>query len=134
NMLNPFASPHHHFANFFKRKDELLIQPYAYAVSRKLSQGSVCVDLKDKDGAAEIFEGYKEKIEEVDLSASSHDLLQTGLVAKGGESEVKNKPFVLNGDNFYITRYFNYETQIIDVIKNLVEIGAGEKAQRLEWL
>jgi len=127
-------SPHHHFANFFKKEVEKAIQPYAFAVSRKLDQGSVCVDLKDKDGAAEIFEGYKDKDEEVDFSASSNGLLQTGLVANGGEGEVKDKPFVLNGNNFYITRYFNYETQIILEIKNLINTGKVEKVQRLEKL
>jgi len=99
-MLPLISTPHHHFANFFKKKkekEEQPIQPFAYAVSRNLAQGSICVDLKN-------------------------------------EVEIKNKPFVLNGDNFYITRYFNYETQIIAGIKNLINTGAGAKEQRLERL
>ncbi|MFN4763724.1 exodeoxyribonuclease V subunit alpha [Gillisia sp. Q332] len=127
-------SSHHHFANFFKKEEEKAIQPYAYAVSRNLSHGSVCVDLQDKQGTAGIFEGYKKKIIEGDNFSSTVDLLQTGLVAKGGEIEEKDKPFVLKGDNFYITRYFNYETQIIEGIKGLITEGEGEKAQRLERL
>jgi len=127
-------TPHHHFANFFKKKEEEAIQPYAYAVSRKLAQGSVCVDLKDKDGATAIFEGYNEKDLEMDMSTATDVLTQTTLVAIGGEVEVRDKPFVLNRDNFYITRYFNYETQIILGIKNLINTGTGEKVQRLERL
>jgi exodeoxyribonuclease V alpha subunit len=127
-------SPHHHFANFFKKKEEEAIQPYAYAVSRNLAHGSVCIDLNDKDGAADIFEGYKEMDLEMDISTATDVLMDTALVAKGGEVEVMDKPFVLNGDNFYITRYFNYETQIISGIKNLINTGTGEKVQRLERL
>jgi len=127
-------TPHHHFANFFKKKEEEAIQPYVYAVSRKLAQGSVCVDLKDKDGATAIFEGYNEKDLEMDMSTATDVLMQTALVAIGGEVEVRDKPFVLNGDNFYITRYFNYESQIIEGIKSLINTGAGEKTQRLERL
>jgi len=127
-------TPHHHFANFFKKKEEEAIQPYAYAVSRNLAQGSVCVDFKDKDGAKTIFEGYNENNLEMDMSTATDVLMQTALVAIGGEVEVRDKPFVLNGDNFYITRYFNYETQIIEGIKNLINTGAGENAQRLEKL
>ena len=128
-MLNA----HRQFAAFFKGQKD--IQPFAYAVSKKLAQGSICVDLNGKDGPAEIFEGYEDNDEEVDLSTSSNDLFQTGLVAKGVEAEVKDRPFVLFGDNFYITRYFNYETQIINGIKkNLIKKGAEEKSKRLKRL
>lgn len=133
-MQKTSPTVHHHFANYFKKEKEKAIQPFAYAVSRKLSQGSVCVDLKDKDGTTAIFEGYKEKDLKMDMSTASEVLMPTALVAKGGEVEVNDKPFVLNGDNFYITRYFNYETQIIEGIKNLIEKGAGENVQRLEKL
>ncbi len=135
--MKPTQSTHHHFANFFKNKkekEEQPIQHYAYAVSRNLAQGSICIDLKDKAGAAGIFEGYKEEEAKMDMSSFSEVLMQTALVAKGGDIEVKDKPFVLNGDNFYITRYFNYETQIIEGIKNLINTGAGEKTKRLESL
>ncbi len=129
-----YNTPHHHFANFFNKEGEKTIQPFAYAVSRNLAQGSVCIDLNNKDGAAGIFEGYKDKDEEFDMFTATDVLMRTALVAKGGELEVRDKPFVLNGDNFYINRYFNYETQIIEGIKNLINTGAQEKMQRLEKL
>ena len=59
NLLNMNKTPHHHFASFFKEQEDL--QPFAYAVSRQLAQGSVCLDLKEKPSAAELFEGYQEE-------------------------------------------------------------------------
>ncbi|MDX1718695.1 MAG: exodeoxyribonuclease V subunit alpha [Salegentibacter mishustinae] len=121
------SSPHHHFANFFKKKEEKSIQPYAYAVSKQLAQGSICIDIVAD--SKDLLEGYSEE-EMADFSAEKLKEIKD-LV--GAEFDT-NKPFILHGDNFYITRYFNYETQIIDGIENLIKKGAENKVQRTSHL
>ena len=134
-------SPHHHFANFFKKEKEQSIQPYAFAVSRKLAQGSICLDLNETRKVK--TEQQKDSLEEgreFDLSDLSYEDLKNQIAygngisdLVGSENDVK-KPFTLHGDNFYITRYFNYETQIIEGIKSLISKGKVERQERLKDL
>ncbi|MDT0688751.1 exodeoxyribonuclease V subunit alpha [Salegentibacter sp. F188] len=129
------SPPHHHFASFFKEQKDL--QPFAYAVSRQLAQGSVCLDLKEKPSADELFEGFQEDPMDLDLQEAVEKLAQSDLVYKqtpeNGEGKI-NLPFALAGNNFYITRYYNYETQIIEGIKSLISKGQEERQGRLRKL
>ncbi len=125
------SSPHHHFANFFKNKkeeEEQPIQPFAYVASKSLADGSICFDTSADP--KNLFAGY---LEEGEMEGFAPVLSNGDSSLIGSEQDVI-KPFVLHKNNFYITRYFNYETQIIDGIKNLINTGAGEKTQRLESL
>ncbi len=131
-MLMKAITPHHHFASFFKEQKDL--QPFAYAVSRQLAQGSVCLNLKENKTAADLFEGYQEEPLEIDLQEVVEKLALSNLVYKqtpeNGEGKI-DRPFALAGDNFYITRYYNYETQIIEGIKGLISEGKEERQDRL---
>ena len=120
-------SPHHHFANFFKKEEEKPIQPYAYAVSKQLAQGSICIDTTTDP--KDLFKDYSEDGE---FGFSEEGLKEVPDLV-GNENDTK-KPFILHGNNFYITRYFNYETHIIKGIKDLIEKGVAKKEQRLAWL
>lgn len=118
------SSPHHHFASFFKNENEVL-KAYAYAASKNLSEGSICIDVNaDKH---RLFANYQEGT----FDFTPNRLKDSGMV--GNENEI-GKPFVLNGTNLYITRYFNYETQIIKGIKDLIESGNSKKSKRFEYL
>ncbi|GAB2765568.1 exodeoxyribonuclease V subunit alpha [Salinimicrobium soli] len=117
--------PHHHFASFFKGQKKL--QPFAYAASKSLAEGSICVDVTSN--SEDLF-GDSEKESEEEFSVEGLKELHT-LV--GNENDVK-KPFVLHGNNFYITRYFNYETQIIQGIKRLVGEREKKRISRFDWL
>ncbi|TRO66961.1 exodeoxyribonuclease V subunit alpha [Christiangramia sabulilitoris] len=119
-------NPHHHFASFFKEQKDL--QPFVYAASKSLAEGSICIDVTGS--SEDLFEDYSDKETEEEFSVAGLKKLQSLI---GNESNIK-KPFVLHGNNFYITRYFNYETQIIEGIKSLIEKGAGEQGKRLDWL
>lgn len=133
------SSPHHHFANFFKKKEEKSIQSYAYAVSRQLEQGSICLDLNEiGKGETKQQKDSREQGREFDLSNLSYEDLKNQIAEGNGisdlvgsEHDVK-KPFTLHGDNFYITRYFNYETLIIEGIKSLISKGTEERQERLK--
>ena len=125
-MSKRLSTVHHQFAYFFKAHESL--QPLAYAASKSLAEGSICVDTSIDP--KKIFDGYlgEEKIEKLIPRLFIED---SSLI--GSELDLK-KPFVLHGDNFYITRYFNYETKIIEGIKSLINSGEGEKSQRLKKL
>ncbi len=120
------SSHHHHFASFFKDQKDL--QPFAYAASKSLAEGSICFDTSTE--SKKLFEGYLEENEMKDYAPS----LPNGDSSLIGSENDVIKPFVFHKNNFYITRYFNYETQIIAGIENLINTGAGEKVQRLEKL
>ena len=128
-------SHYHHFASFFKEQKNL--KPFAYAVSLQLAQGSVCLDLKEKPTADELFEGFQEEPLEIDMQSALEKLAQSDLVYKktpeNGEEKI-DRPFALVGDNFYITRYYNYETQIIEGIKSLISKGQEERQERQQKL
>jgi exodeoxyribonuclease V alpha subunit len=120
------STPHHHFASFFKDQKDL--QPFAYAASKSLAEGSICFDTTAD--SKKLFEGY---LEEKLMKDYAPGLPNGNSSLIGSENDVI-KPFVFHKNNFYITRYFNYETQIIQGIKSLINTGAGKKVQRLEKL
>lgn len=100
---------HEQFAVFF---DDLCIQPYAYLISKKLSEGHICVELDEiilSDGLKDsIFEGIK---------LNTTELKRSKLVS---ESSSDKQPFVINNDKLYLQRYFSYESQIIDKIGDFI--------------
>ena len=128
-------SPQHHFAAFFKREEEQPIQPYAYAVSKQLAQGSICLDLEEseKGDKQKTFEGFKEE-DFIPLDLESLVKEESGVANLVGSEDELDKPFILHRYNFYITRYFKYETQIIDGIKSFIKTGGEKKQHRLSSL
>lgn len=112
--MNTSNDIHHQFAHYFKDK---IIYPFAYLLSKHLSEGSVCVDLNELPKIVE-EEGLEIKIEGNDLYKN---LSQTQLVSFD-EEEIK--PFVVNKNKIYFQRYFYYESVIFQKINHLI---ASEK-------
>jgi len=83
---------HQQFAGFFK---DPKLKPFAYLVSKKLSEGHICLDLSELDGATDI-----------------NGLAQSEQVAAAGGRQ----PFILHNNRLYLERYFAYESMIIDRI------------------
>ena len=126
---------HHNFASFFKKEEQQSIQPYAYAVSKQLAQGSICLDLEEREEGDKLkaFEGFKgDYFVTPDLKSALKEVSGVANLV-GNENDLK-KPFVLHKDNFYITRYFKYETQILEGIKGLIQSAVGKRADRFKWL
>ena len=86
---------------------------------------SICVDVNSDP--QNLFEEYSDEISDF----SSDQLVNSNLVGKTKEDQ---KPFILHGNNLYITRYFNYETQIINGIRFLIQAGAKNRKIRIKWL
>lgn len=93
---------HQQFAEFFGIAD---LRPYAYLVSRKLSEGHICLDLDKPYESGENLPGYCQQI-----SPGDRILRTIPLVAKDGND---NQPFVLDGNRLYLQRYFRYETSFL---------------------
>ena len=111
---------HKVFAEYFKGCEAL-----AYALSSKLAEGNICIDIDDykselpglleQQKAKEYFKGEYARFwptpEDFEKQCLPGDFVTNS-------SEVL-KPFVAQGRNAYLHRYFKYETAIIDNIKRL---------------
>ena len=95
---------HHHFASYFK--DEVL-EPYIYALSKRMENGHICIPI-DASIESEFDEGG--------FTKEQSKLLESALLAS---DEKAKKPFVYYKDKFYLQRYFQYETNILNCLKKI---------------
>lgn len=116
-------SPHHTFAHFFKQDD---LAPYLFALSKKMQDGHICLDLNELPADEEFwkeFEGDYRKLEPLpqqsDLIASSSD---------------EKKPFVVAHNKLYLNRDFFYETKVVEGLKKMVEAEVKEFENRKKEL
>lgn len=101
---------HEQFASFFGSEK---LKPFAFFVSKQLSEGHICLDLR------EIITGKIEfPIDYHQLEDIEKDLLAERLV---GTSFEDRQPFILHNSRFYIQRYFVYETLILRRIKEFLK-------------
>ena len=112
---------HQQFASFFKSET---LQPYAYLVSKKLSEGHICLQLDELDTEKENLPAYYKWNGVVDL-------LKEKLVTS---AEGIKQPFVLHNKKLYLQRYFNYETMILNRIMEFIAAEKILKAERTDLL
>lgn len=99
---------HRIFAEYFRGCEAL-----AYAISQRLAQGHICLDIDEYAGSGELTEGnpfFTDRGAFIKLS-------QEGTFVTQDEDAVK--PFVLKHGKAYLQRYFHYETRIIENLKRL---------------
>lgn len=114
---------HHQFSTFFKSKS---LQPYAFLVSKKLSEGHICLHLNEIGGEIEnLPELYKTVIGPVD-SLLDEDMISSELGQK--------QPFILHNDRLYLQRYFNYETMILNRIMEFIHSEKNSELERVKAL
>ena len=111
---------HQQFAAYFPSPK---LHPYIYILSKKLSEGHICVAIKDIDPEELSAAGYPNLVDE--------DLLKKEKLVSDGDSIA---PFILLNDRLYMQRYFNYEGIILNRIKNFVATEKIESAQNLQIL
>lgn len=95
---------HHLFAQYFSKGP---LAPYLHALSQKLSDGHVCIDVREPIEES-ILELYPPIQPQVDFNH---------LV---GTVEELHKPFLLDQHLLYMQRYFKYEVAICNAIQNLI--------------
>src|SRR5260221_14432371 len=105
---------HQQFAEYF---DVPELKPYAYLLSRKLSEGHICLYLDKIANLPGPLPAYCNN-----MLPGSGPLKAMPLVAKDGRDAA---PFVLYQDRLYLQRYFRYETRFL---QRLYQFLAAEKA------
>ena len=101
---------HQQFAEYF---DIPALKPYAYLLSKKGSEGHICLHLdKIKEETENLPEAYK-KID------TGNSILETiPLVGTDGNDR---QPFVLYQNRLYLQRYFRYETGFLQRVKQFLD-------------
>lgn len=105
-------TPHSTFAQYFK---DASLAPYLFALSKRMQEGHVCLDLKQLPDFSD-----KEFWEEYNGEKVKNTTFPTNMELVGSSSEAKT-PFVLAHDKLYINRNYFYETQIIEKLSELVK-------------
>src|SRR5690606_6809855 len=90
---------HEQFASFFEGEK---LKPFAYLVSKLLSEGHICLNLNDTINQEIEFPVLYKSLQELE-----EDLRTAKLV---GSSFDDNHPFIPHNSRFYIQRYFAYES------------------------
>lgn len=110
---------HHQFATFFKSYS---FQPFAYLVSKKLSEGHICLELDQ-------LETEREELPPIYRTSDlDRSVLHTiPLVSEEGKAK---QPFILHGGRLYMQRYFNYESMILRRIEALIASERSEVSGR----
>ena len=103
------ADVHKQFADFFPEEK---LRGYFYLLSKRLSEGNICVPFEDFNS--------NEVPEEYALFSKASELSKEALVT----DDNGRQPIVIHQNKIYLHRYFQYETIIIGKIKNLI---ANEK-------
>lgn len=113
--MQTFNDVHLQFASFFKNST---LQPYAYLVSKKLSEGHICINLDDIEKDWEQLPPY---FAQAKLNVKY--LLNDNLVSKDIASK---QPFILFSNRLYLQRYEQYEreifTQILSFLNQKVDV------------
>ena len=99
---------HKVFAEYFDGVEAL-----AYAVSERLGQGSICLDLEHYLTEGDLVESnpFFRSAEDFKVQISNEKYIT--------DQEDVLKPFVIRNGKAYLHRYFQYETQIIENIEKL---------------
>jgi exodeoxyribonuclease V alpha subunit len=112
-------SPHRTFAHFFKEEK---LAPYIFALSKKMQEGHVCLDLNQIPMNKEFWEEFEGR-------QIVHSEFPFNEELIGMDSEAL-KPFVLSDDKLYLNRNYFYETQIVEGLTQIVESEKGEFDER----
>src|SRR4051794_41049181 len=117
--MQTLQNVHHQFAEFFNSDT---LKPFAFLVSKKLSEGHICIDVQN--AAAQLVDTPYHLDDGRSISAAQ--LKEEPLVTvKGGPKQ----PFVLHNDRMYLQRYFHYETSIVERIKAFVKKQEGKNTR-----
>ncbi|AXY77596.1 exodeoxyribonuclease V subunit alpha [Paraflavitalea soli] len=114
---------HQQFAEYFGIP---ALKPYAYLLSKKLSEGHICLHLDQLTASADDLPAYYHL-----LPGGSQSLETLPLVGKNGDDR---QPFVLYQNRLYLQRYFRYETGFLQRIRQFLAEEQAQLPQRLALL
>lgn len=114
---------HQQFAEYFNIP---ILKPYAYLLSKKISEGHICLHLDDLLDQSGELPPYC-----ANMVPGTAPLETVALVAKDGKDD---QPFVLFRDRLYLQRYFRYETTFLRRIYQFLETEKVLEKERLAQL
>jgi exodeoxyribonuclease V alpha subunit len=120
--MNTIIDPHLQFASLFENK---VVEPYAYILSKKISEGNICVELDNLN--IDNFEDFPFD----EIQPKDELIKQTNLVSS--DPSIK-KPFIIEGNLLYLHRYFVYENIIFNKIKQSINFENSQLTQRIKEL
>ncbi|SHM61789.1 DNA helicase/exodeoxyribonuclease V, alpha subunit [Chitinophaga jiangningensis] len=100
---------HQQFADYFEQPD---LKPFLYLLSKKLSEGHICLDLTQLQAEQEQLPEYYSFRDNGPAVLAHQPLI--------GTAETLNKPFILHRDKLYMQRYYLYETALLQYIRSLI--------------
>lgn len=108
---------HKEFASFFSDPE---VRNAAYLVSKRLAEGHTCINIKKHNDSLTELSQDDEAMEQ---AIDTHELLKSGLVSQGTNA---TQPFILDGDNLYLHRYYTYESEIVEQISDFIHAENDE--------
>jgi exodeoxyribonuclease V alpha subunit len=114
---------HQQFAEYF---DIPVLKPYAYLLSKKISEGHICLHLDKLTDTDTELPAYC-----ASMVTGSAPLKSVPLVAQNGDDK---EPFVLYQDRLYLQRYFRYETIFLNRIHQFLETEKTQLNDRIAIL
>ncbi len=115
---------HHQFAEYFGSGK---LKPHAYLLSRRLSEGHICLPLSDIS-----IEEQQRVVEIFKIQPALPDELRDEPLVQFGEGA--KQPFVIHNDKMYLQRYFHYETVILEKLRAFVAREAEVFEERTAFL
>jgi len=91
----------------------------AYAVSKTLAEGSICLDTESYVDEMEGLSELDQQAENPFWEDKEHFKQQLEESAYAGKTPGAHKPFIIDAGNAYLHRYFHYETRITKHIGRL---------------
>ncbi|HEY4150712.1 MAG TPA: exodeoxyribonuclease V subunit alpha [Chitinophagaceae bacterium] len=114
---------HQQFAEYF---DVPELKPYVYLLSKKLSEGHICLHLDKIREQPDSLPAFCNNMAE-----GSAALKGLPLLATGGDEQ---QPFVLDGNRLYLQRYFRYETRFLQRLYQFLETETALVEERTALL
>lgn len=114
---------HQQFAEYFEIE---ALKPYAYLLSKKLSEGHICLHLEKTDELNEQLPAYYKSLE------TSHKALKRISIVSADGTD--NKPFILFQNRLYFQRYFRYESSFLNRIYQFLSDEKAVLPQRTALL
>jgi exodeoxyribonuclease V alpha subunit len=114
---------HQQFAEYFGIP---ALKPYAYLLSKKLSEGHICLHLDQLPGQDAELPAFCEH-----MTPGRAPLANLPLVGRNGNEA---QPFVLHGDRLYLQRYYRYETAFLQRIRQFLDAEQPLLAERTAQL
>ncbi|WP_249219465.1 exodeoxyribonuclease V subunit alpha [Chitinophaga sp. HK235] len=114
---------HQQFAEYFEVP---VLKPYAYLLSKKLSEGHICLDLDSISEEQDNLPGFYQIAEN-----GAAPLAAIPLVGKDGND---SQPFVLFQNRLYLQRYYRYETNFLQHINDFFTAEKALQSDRIALL